>query len=309
MKKVIMGLSLVGILSIQWSCSQNEDQKSIQSLNPSYQLTLPEEVPSDLLSESSETLFDPVSNLKLSLEELSAITESVSQDIPDFENMSAHDIELIQKVFVGISESDIENEKDQIQSVFNKIQQYKIAQSTRMNKTISARALSYPAGLCRDEFWLLFLNPQYIIGTQKASTEAANLTIEKFGSSDYNGSGDAFRHALWNALIAKYCGSVTNSVDKAVNWAEKFTNTHEECGSSALLESKMDLHNNDFGQRYFYKVAWVEEKQVWFWKVTRVYAPETVDLVNYFYQEALNNSLIVGSEAEINATTNLVRLK
>ncbi|MFV0238278.1 MAG: DUF6973 domain-containing protein [Flavobacteriales bacterium] len=309
MKKVITGISLMSLLLSQVSCSSEDDQTLIESLPSNYQVVLPKNVPSDLLSKSSEDLFSSVSNRKLSLEELNEIVEHISQDIPNFENMLEGDIKQIQEIFVGISEIDIKENKDLIDSVFTKIQQYRIAEATNANKIISARTSNYQGGLCSKEFWLLFSNPRFIWGTQKASIEAQSITIEKFGSNDYYGKGDAFRHSLWNALIAKYCGSTVNSIQKAVNWAEKFTYTHEECGTIESLESKMDLHNNHFGRHYFSKVSWVEEKRIWFWKVKRVHAPETMALVDYFYQEAFNNSVKVASEIEMNTATTLVRLK
>ncbi|MBI3316760.1 MAG: hypothetical protein HYZ85_01980 [Candidatus Omnitrophica bacterium] len=71
---------------------------------------------------------------------------------------------------------------------------------------------------------------------------AANIAadIYKFGDPQalHNGRGDAFRHALWSALMAK-SGGATKALE--------YSNAHEEDPLQPLAEREMDLHNNTVG--------------------------------------------------------------
>lgn len=61
-----------------------------------------------------------------------------------------------------------------------------------------------------------------------------------------SGVGNAFRHALWTCLITMYCSKVS-SPRKALDFAKKMTDLHEELFPNKPLETKMDLHNNKVG--------------------------------------------------------------
>ncbi len=65
-----------------------------------------------------------------------------------------------------------------------------------------------------------------------------------------NGVGNAFRHALWTSLIAMYCAKIS-SAKKAVDYAKKMTDMHEELFPNLPLEKTMDLHNNAVGISLF----------------------------------------------------------
>lgn len=65
-----------------------------------------------------------------------------------------------------------------------------------------------------------------------------------------NGIGNAFRHSLWNCLILMYCCKIS-SPQKALDYCKKMTDLHEELFPNELLETKMDLHNNQLGINLF----------------------------------------------------------
>lgn len=67
------------------------------------------------------------------------------------------------------------------------------------------------------------------------------------------GIGNAYRHALWSALIMVYCCKIT-SPEKASMWCVKITNLHEELFPNTPLEKKMDIHNNRIGIDLFMKM-------------------------------------------------------
>ncbi|MEZ4809978.1 MAG: hypothetical protein R2819_06425 [Allomuricauda sp.] len=66
-----------------------------------------------------------------------------------------------------------------------------------------------------------------------------------------NGPANAFRHALWNCLIAKRCYVWQKNPQKAVSWAKKITDWHENAFPNRELARKMDLHNNAVGRIIF----------------------------------------------------------
>lgn len=65
-----------------------------------------------------------------------------------------------------------------------------------------------------------------------------------------NGKGNAFRHSLWCSFIMLYCCKIS-SPEKSLNFCKKITDLHEELFPNEPLETKMDLHNNNFGMNYF----------------------------------------------------------
>lgn len=75
---------------------------------------------------------------------------------------------------------------------------------------------------------------------------------EKFfpKTSATNGVGNAFRHALWSALIMMYCCKIS-SPKKALKFCKEMTDLHEELFPNEPLEKKMDLHNNQVGMNLF----------------------------------------------------------
>ena len=75
---------------------------------------------------------------------------------------------------------------------------------------------------------------------------------EKFfpKTSATNGIGNAFRHALWSALIMMYCCKIS-SPQKALKFCKEMTDLHEELFPNESLEKKMDLHNNHVGINLF----------------------------------------------------------
>jgi len=75
---------------------------------------------------------------------------------------------------------------------------------------------------------------------------------KKFGKAHHKHTREnAFRHALWNVIIAKNCYKPNRKVKIVVNWAEKVTTLHEKLAPNEPLETAMDLHNNHIGRQVF----------------------------------------------------------
>jgi len=98
----------------------------------------------------------------------------------------------------------------------------------------------------------LLLNPVYILPTYSATKETLKICDEKFGNAHHkNNKANAFRHALWNFLIAEKCFRRNNSVEKSIFWTKKITDLHEELSPNKSLARTMDLHNNEVGRKLF----------------------------------------------------------
>lgn len=180
------------------------------------------------------------------------------------------------------------------------------ASSTGLAKSLSDDYMG--TGLNSEEYWLLFWNNSMIDGTKKASYEALDFAKAMFpGEAVYLDRGDGFRHAIWNALIAKHTGNNHNTVGEATSWAKKYTDAHENGSSTQPADPRdntMDFHNNGEGRSYFSSVAWVHKfKSFWFfgWHYGYdVYAPETNTIKSSIYNKTLqgtrfsNNSQLPG---------------
>ena len=97
--------------------------------------------------------------------------------------------------------------------------------------------------------------------TYRATKDCMQLSTEHFGRKHYqNGKANAFRHALWNILIAKYCHSFTVSLERALDWTKKITDWHEEAFFGQTLPMLMDCHNNEVGRNLYRGNAnWTKE--------------------------------------------------
>lgn len=98
--------------------------------------------------------------------------------------------------------------------------------------------------LCVTNFWLVW--PTY-----QATKLCMTISTERFARRHYrNGQANAFRHALWNVLIAKK-SSKNKSIEKALEWTKAITDWHEKAFFSKELPMKMDYHNNEIGRNLF----------------------------------------------------------
>lgn len=100
---------------------------------------------------------------------------------------------------------------------------------------------------------MVFLRyPLYLLPTYKATNQAVALSNRLYGKLHHEDNrANAFRHALWNYLICKYCLPVAGSPEKAVNWSKRITDLHERLSPNEGLAKMMDLHNNRLGRELF----------------------------------------------------------
>jgi hypothetical protein len=100
---------------------------------------------------------------------------------------------------------------------------------------------------------VLFLRrPLYLLPTYKATNKTVEISDLLYGNLHHEDNRtNAFRHALWNYLICKYCLKVAGSVEKAMSWTKKITDLHERLAPNEDLAKMMDLHNNRIGRELF----------------------------------------------------------
>lgn len=100
------------------------------------------------------------------------------------------------------------------------------------------------------------LKPLYFFPTHRATLQTLQICTRIYDKKHHkNNVTNAFRHALWNVLIAKRCYKMNQSVEKSVAWAKKITDLHEQLAPNNNMEMQMDLHNNYIG-----RVIFVEKK-------------------------------------------------
>ncbi|WP_422858336.1 DUF6973 domain-containing protein [Flagellimonas sp. S174] len=106
--------------------------------------------------------------------------------------------------------------------------------------------------------WRVFLlgikHPFFVLPTLSATKKCLKLSTKLYGKAHHqNGPANAFRHALWNYLIAKACFYWKPNPEKVQVWAKKLTDWHEEAFVNSPLARAMDLHNNAVGRYFFSK--------------------------------------------------------
>ncbi|MCW5518209.1 hypothetical protein J1N09_00055 [Aureitalea sp. L0-47] len=103
-------------------------------------------------------------------------------------------------------------------------------------------------------FGLLFVtNPFLIAPTIRASKYTVKICDARFGKMAHHGNGkaNAFRHALWNFEICRFCQKWLKNDRKSSKWAKKVTDLYEKVTKNEPLDVAMDLHNNRIGREQF----------------------------------------------------------
>lgn len=95
-------------------------------------------------------------------------------------------------------------------------------------------------------------HPKYLYPTYRATRRTISISNRLFGDLHHKDNRtNAFRHALWNYLICKFCLPITGSVENVMTWSKKITDLHELLSPNTGLAKAMDLHNNRIGRELF----------------------------------------------------------
>lgn len=189
----------------------------------------------------------------VSLGEYIVILKEVKREYPDLTQMKDEEIQKVFKYFPDLDKKGVYENIDTINDFFEKLISYDVIK--RLPSSGAAKGgkkAAYPYSLNSCEFWYIAEHPRMAEGMEKATNLAFQYELQATGASNnnYQGYGDAIRHAMWTVLIGKYaCGSY-GTIDKAAEKALGFTNMHE-CESPAGADKEMDLHNNRVGLEYY----------------------------------------------------------
>lgn len=113
-----------------------------------------------------------------------------------------------------------------------------------------ARELS--PSICGKMVRVLLTRPHLMPAAVYATLHASSAADERFDESHYgNGIANGYKHAAWNALMAHYSLWALRTEERAVNWAERVTDLHEECFPNKPDEREVDLQNNLTGRKLY----------------------------------------------------------
>ena len=86
----------------------------------------------------------------------------------------------------------------------------------------------------------------------RATQKTLNIVSKKYGETHRkNGPANAFRHALWSALLAHEALNWGKDIYKSLAWAKNITDRHEKIMPNKELAKAMDLHNNGIGRNVY----------------------------------------------------------
>lgn len=99
---------------------------------------------------------------------------------------------------------------------------------------------------------LFFRHPFFSYSFFSATFLTLKVTQNKFPNIHGNhNKANAFRHCLWNVLIAKKCYRFHNKINEVLDWTKKITDLHEDLNPNEALAKQMDLKNNALGREWF----------------------------------------------------------
>lgn len=208
----------------------------------------------------------------ITLSDMAELVEPILKEYPNFDSLTFQDLEIVEQDFPTLTQSDIETNIDGIELVYDAVGKYKLYQKADsfLRKNIKGKRKSYtnwyPYDLSSQELSLLISHPRLIDGTNMAREQAGRYAQEYFPTlAGWKDKADAFRHTIWNTLIAKHTSKRFTLIGDAVDWAKKFTDAHES-GHPGGDENDvaMDYHNNNEGREYFREIATKERvKDYW----------------------------------------------
>lgn len=121
-----------------------------------------------------------------------------------------------------------------------------LVEDSYKDEMMTTSSISYPSGwsaLTNSEKLFLIIHPTLVHPIQLAVNDANAFTIQYYGWSRIGDQSDAYRHAVWNALMAKYIAA-SSSPEYGISRAQAFATAHEDIPDSQLSQPSY----NSFGQ-------------------------------------------------------------
>lgn len=216
--------------------------------------------------------------------EIFAAIEAVLARNPNFANLQPSDVARISADLGGLSQPEVVANLALIRELYDSKIRHEVYMATVAGAPAGAMEgprLSLSSQwdqLNEQEKNLLIGWPWLAPGTRQAKLDATAYAASYWGPLGDGHRGNAYKHALWNALIPKHTGVHFSSVQAALDWAKMFTDAHEY-GHRMPDDSRhfhMDLHNNHVGREYLRSVAWMHKN----WKGTEVAAPSVAAIAD-----------------------------
>lgn len=125
-----------------------------------------------------------------------------------------------------------------------------------------------------------------------------NAALSYYSIGQVNTKRDAFRHALWNGLLANHYYTMSAKVPR-LNFAKDVADMNEKCGGNNQDSAAMDYHNNAIGRK-----IWDDDTTYQsFWGITyNIRNPSNSRLIS-LVKEKMNNILYIYKNENIKEDT------
>ncbi|MBQ7367980.1 MAG: hypothetical protein IJW57_12260 [Spirochaetaceae bacterium] len=246
----------------------------------------------------------------LSMEEMVGILDAeISKvEIPELMEPSEDDFVNINADFPGLSQDEIAENIDVIAQIYQDqvaaLAVNSILDDSRIMSAVSRGAGDYYVTIKDEtitlaEMMAVLKHPFSAIGLVKQKNKAYELTSQYMGSKEsVNTKTDAFRHAIWNVVMAKE-GWGKKSAKMA--WARDFATAHEKGKKYVAKDSEMDLHNNAVGLSYYDRYSSrIYRKFLWWRWESGVNEPSYEQAGNYLKSKA-NSATFVDEKQSLDA--------
>lgn len=113
-------------------------------------------------------------------------------------------------------------------------------------------------------FFRFFIrHPFFAVSTFFATVKTYRIAERQFPKiHGKHNKANAFRHALWNWLIARACYKYSKNIEKVICWTKDVTDWHEELFINEQLPRLMDEHNNAIGRDLFAEYVTLSHEQI-----------------------------------------------
>ena len=106
-------------------------------------------------------------------------------------------------------------------------------------------------------------HPLFALATLKATKNCMGICNKLYGKKHTKDNvTNAFRHSLWNILIAKECAAYSSNTVKVLEWTKNITDWHEKIFPNKPLAKAMDLHNNHIGRLLYSEYTTLKQEDI-----------------------------------------------
>lgn len=203
--------------------------------------------------------------VKQILIERGLLTEEDNNTIPsEEENTPEINWEMIQKDFPTLTEAEIQEHIELIDAYYTQNFNYVLLEEIAKNKMTIANKIAQKSKLSAKSEGIglgavcaaavaIARGTLVNIAALALAGDQADTSADNYynGLGDYNTRKDAYRHILWNALLAQYYVTLISSKQIRIGFAKDVTDAYESCGNNAIDSREMDFHNNAIGRKIY----------------------------------------------------------